>query len=87
VELQSGPCMMALICCTVQFSPRQVLAGGCSLVGPETIQLTAGRAPLCASVTNCASATTLVDHSAPFRMCLTASSVDQPYPGWPKPGA
>src|SRR5579883_1541668 len=51
---QSGPCITALTCATVQFSPSQVLFGGCSLTFAGcTSQLTAGNCPFCASATNC----------------------------------
>src|SRR5215472_910266 len=55
VEFQSGPCMIAFKTWTVQFSPLQILAGGCSETSApsEKTQLIAGRFPVCASVMIC----------------------------------
>src|SRR5215467_3462834 len=55
VESQSGPCMIAFKTWTVQFSPLQILAGGCSETSSpsEKIQLIAGSLPVWASVMIC----------------------------------
>jgi hypothetical protein len=73
---QSGPCIEAFNCWTVQFSPWQVLLGGCSLPGPITSQLTACRLRLAASVANCVSGTTFSVQMEEFRMWLIASKVE-----------
>src|SRR5947207_167818 len=63
VEFQSGPCMMAFTCCTVQFSPTQELPAGCSLPLAAMSQVTAGKLPAVASVTNLSPEMTLDVHS------------------------
>src|SRR5258708_28518292 len=72
VESHWGPFMTDSTSRTVQFSPTQELAGGCSLLPePITSQLTFGKLPAMASVTNWVGGTTCRFHRAVGRMCPT----------------
>src|SRR5947209_11762718 len=69
VELHRLLRMTALICSTVQFSPRHMLYGGCSESSSLVIsQLTAGSVPDLTSLTNWLVGGTFVFHRRESRM-------------------
>jgi hypothetical protein len=70
--------MMALTSETVVFSPRQVLAGGCSLSAVSvTSHVTGARWPRATSDWKWDHGSTLVAHSELKRMCWMASKVEK----------